>query len=67
MTFRNVGSLDRALRVVAGIVLLGMVFYGPETVWGWVGIIPLVTGLIGNCPAYAIFGLSTCKLKGSDA
>lgn len=67
MTFRNVGGIDRALRIVAGIVLLGMVFYGPETAWGWIGLVPLITGLIGTCPAYALFGWSTCKLTGSDA
>jgi hypothetical protein len=67
MTFKNVGNIDRALRIVAGIVLLGMVFYGPQTAWGWIGLVPLVTGLIGNCPAYAMFGWNTCKLKSSDA
>ena len=67
MTFTNLGGLDRTLRIIAGIVLLGMVFYGPETPWGWVGVVPLVTGLIGNCPAYALFGWSTCKLTKSGA
>lgn len=67
MTFRNVGSIDRALRIVVGIVLLSLVFYGPESAWGWIGLVPLITGLIGNCPAYAIFGLSTCKLNSDDA
>ena len=66
MAFRNVGSVDRGLRVVAGIVLLGMVFYGPQTAWGWIGLVPLITGLVGNCPAYSLFGLSTCKLAGND-
>lgn len=63
----NVGSLDRGLRVIAGIALiaaaLGM--YGPQytSVWGWIGVIPLVTAFIGWCPAYSVFGISTCGRK----
>ncbi|AIA56808.1 YgaP family membrane protein [Acidithiobacillus caldus] len=58
----NEGSIDRFLRVVIGIVLIALVFVGPKTPWGWVGIVPLVTGLAGFCPAYALFGIRTCKL-----
>jgi ABC-type polysaccharide/polyol phosphate export permease len=58
----NEGSIDRFLRVVIGIVLIALVFFGPKTPWGWVGIVPLVTGLAGFCPAYALFGIRTCKL-----
>ncbi len=57
----NEHQIERALRIVAGLVLLGLVFVGPKTLWGLVGIIPLVTGLIGSCPVYAVFGISTCR------
>lgn len=59
---KNVGSVDRGLRIVAGVVLLGLVFVGPQTPWGWIGLVPLLTGLAGRCPAYSIFGLNTCKV-----
>ncbi len=59
----NVGTIDRVIRVVLGLVLIALVFVGPQTPWGWVGIIPLVTGLISNCPLYSILGLSTCPMK----
>lgn len=51
------------MRVVAGIAILSLVFVGPQTPWGYVGIIPLVTGLLGFCPAYSLFGIKTCKAK----
>jgi len=57
---KNVGKIDRALRLIVGIVAIALVFVGPRTPWGWLGLIPLVTGLIGWCPAYRIFGLRTC-------
>ena len=63
MLKRNEGTLDRVLRIILGIVLLSLVFVGPMTPWGWVGIIPLATGLIGSCPLYTILGLRTCPLK----
>ncbi|MCS6781406.1 MAG: DUF2892 domain-containing protein [Geminicoccaceae bacterium] len=56
----NVGTVDRAIRGLVGILLILMVFVGPQTPWGWIGIIPLVTAIVGFCPAYKIFGLSTC-------
>ena len=58
---RNVVSTDRILRVVAGLILISLVFIGPKTVWGWVGLIPLITGLFRWCPAYTLVGVSTCK------
>ena len=63
MLKRNESNLDRALRVVLGLVLLSLVFIGPQTAWGWVGIVPLVTGLIGSCPLYSMMGMSTCPIK----
>jgi hypothetical protein len=59
----NEGSLDRVVRVVAGLVLLSLVFFGPRTPWGWIGLLPLVTGLVGFCPMYAPFHFSTCPKK----
>lgn len=60
---RNEGTIDRVLRIILGAVLLSLVFVGPMTPWGWVGIIPLATGLLGSCPLYSILGLNTCPLK----
>jgi hypothetical protein len=59
----NEGTIDRALRVIAGLVLIGLAASGTVGVWGWIGVVPLLTGLVGFCPAYAIFGLSTCPMK----
>lgn len=58
---RNEGTLDRALRVIVGIVLIVMALRGMYTPWTWIGVVPLVTGLIGTCPAYSILGIKTCK------
>lgn len=60
---RNEGSIDRALRVIVGLVLLSLVFVGPQTWWGLIGLVPLVTGLIGNCPVYTILGIRTCPVN----
>jgi Inner membrane protein YgaP-like, transmembrane domain len=59
----NEHSIDRALRVIAGLVLIGLAATGTVGVWGWIGVVPLLTGLVGFCPAYAIFGFSTCPMK----
>jgi hypothetical protein len=56
----NIGNLDRALRVVLGLALIALVFVGPQTPWGWLGVIPLVTGLVRFCPLYTLLGVSTC-------
>lgn len=63
MSFRNEGTIDRTLRVIAGAALVSLVFVGPETPWGWIGLVPLVTGLVGNCPVYSLLGISTCPIK----
>lgn len=55
----NIGTIDRIIRVILGVVLLSLVFVGPRTPWGWFGIIPLTTALIGWCPVYRILSLST--------
>lgn len=59
----NVGTIDRLLRIIIGVLLICLVFFGPHTAWGWIGIIPLFTAVIGFCPAYALFGASTCPKK----
>jgi hypothetical protein len=60
--FTNESGLDRAFRVVVGIVLLGLVFVGPKTLWGLVGLVPLVTGVVGFCPLYRLLNLRTNRL-----
>lgn len=57
---RNEGTIDRVIRVVLGLALLSLVFWGPQTLLGLVGIIPLVTGAVGMCPLYRLFGMNTC-------
>jgi hypothetical protein len=57
----NIGGIERILRIVVGLALIAIVFVGPTTNWGWIGVIPLATGLIGWCPPYALLGINTCK------
>ncbi len=60
---RNEGTVDRVLRVIAGLALISLVFVGPQTPWGWIGVVPLLTGLVGWCPAYTLFGIKTCRIS----
>ena len=60
---KNVGGLDRGLRIIVGLVLIALAATGTVGWWGWLGVVPLVTGLVGFCPAYPLFGFSTCPLK----
>ena len=60
---QNEGSIDRILRIVVGLALISLVFVGPQTLWGLVGIVPLATGLIGWCPLYTLLGIRTCPVK----
>jgi hypothetical protein len=60
---RNEHIVDRVIRIVVGLGLLSLVFVGPQTYWGLIGLAPLATGLIGSCPAYTILGVGTCSLK----
>ena len=66
---KNVGSVDRILRIVVGVVLIALVFVMPDLAnpWGWIGVVPLGTALIGWCPAYSILGLKTCSVPKEDA
>lgn len=64
----NVGSIDRGVRIIVGLALIAFAlgYVAPGTPWnwaGWIGVVPLVTGLIGVCPAYSIVGLSTCPMR----
>jgi hypothetical protein len=58
---KNVGGMDRVLRIVVGLALIGATAAGLLPIWGWIGIVPLATGLIGWCPAYLPFGFKTCR------
>ena len=59
----NVGGIDRTLRIVAGAALVALAATGTVGLWGWIGVVPLATGLIGWCPPYALFGWNTCSVK----
>ncbi|TDP85939.1 DUF2892 family protein [Aquabacterium commune] len=59
----NVGGIDRVVRIGAGLTLVALAATGVVGVWGWLGLVPLATGLSGWCPAYLPFGLSTCKTR----
>jgi hypothetical protein len=60
---KNVGNVDRLLRVVVGIALIAMVFVGPQTPWGWIGLIPLATAAMSWCPLYTVLGIKTCAVE----
>lgn len=57
---KNVGTVDKVLRVVVGLALVAMVFVGPKTPWGWIGIVPLATAAMSWCPLYTVLGIRTC-------
>ena len=59
---KNVGTVDRVLRLIVGIILVALVFVGPQTPWGWLGLIPIATALVGWCPAYRLLGICTCRI-----
>lgn len=59
----NEGAVDRILRVIVGAAVLSLAFIGPQTLWGYVGLIPLATGLVGFCPLYALLGINTCPSR----
>lgn len=62
----NMGTIDRGLRILVGIVLIGLTLAGTIDVWGWVGVVPLLTGSLGLCPLYSILGINTACKKGCD-
>ncbi|MCK5396013.1 MAG: DUF2892 domain-containing protein [Gammaproteobacteria bacterium] len=64
----NVGGIDRIVRIIAGLLLISLAFIGDQMigqniVWGWIGVVPLATGIFKFCPAYTLFGLKTCSTK----
>ena len=59
----NEGTLDRALRIAAGLILLALTLTGTIGLWGWIGVVPLLTGAIGFCPLYSVLGFRTCPVK----
>jgi hypothetical protein len=63
MMERNEGSLDRGLRITAGVALIGLAVSGLLGPWAYIGVVPLATGLIGWCPLYTVLGIKTCKLR----
>ena len=63
MVCKNVGTVDRAIRIIVGVVLIALVFVGPQTAWGWIGVVPLATGLLGWCGLYTVLSMKTCKIK----
>ena len=59
----NEHPVERVLRTILGLGVLSLAFVGPKTPWGYLGIVPLATGLLGSCPLYTLFGCSTCPVK----
>jgi hypothetical protein len=59
----NVGGIDRILRIVAGLALIGLTMSGTIGVWGWIGVVPLVTGVVKFCPLYTMLGMNTCSME----
>ena len=59
----NEHPVERVLRVIVGLGALSLAFLGPKSPWGYLGLVPLATGLMGTCPLYTVFGFSTCKVK----
>jgi hypothetical protein len=60
---RNEHTVERALRVILGLAVLSLAFIGPKTPWAYLGVVPLLTGALGSCPLYTLFGLSTCSVS----
>ncbi|MBU0984926.1 MAG: DUF2892 domain-containing protein [candidate division Zixibacteria bacterium] len=60
---RNVGSFDRTVRIILGLLLLSLIFWGPQSWWGLIGIMPLYTGVVGICLPYKLLGINTCKTR----
>ncbi len=60
---RNEHTVERVVRVVLGLAIVSLAFIGPQTPWAWLGLIPVVTGALGSCPIYTVFGVSTCAIQ----
>ena len=59
----NIGSIERVVRAIVGLGIISLAFVGPQTPWGWFGLVPLATAVLGWCPPYALLGISTCGSK----
>ena len=59
----NVGGIDRIVRIVVGLALIGLTLTGTIGVWGWIGVVPLLTAALGTCPLYTVLGFSSCPMK----
>lgn len=59
----NAGTLDRTLRILVGLALIALAATGVVGLWGWIGMVPLLTGAIGNCPLYSLLGINTCGMR----
>lgn len=59
----NVGGMDRMVRILAGLTLVGLTLAGQIGAWGWIGVVPLLTGAFGFCPPYALLGFNTCSMQ----
>lgn len=64
---QNIGKYERIVRIVVGLGILSLAFVGPQTAWGYIGVLPILTGLTGWCPPYALLGISTCGKAGCCA
>lgn len=60
---RNVGNVDRTIRIVAGLILIGLAATGTVGIWGWLGVLPLAAGIVGWCPPYSMLGINTCRTE----
>jgi len=60
---KNIGSVDRVIRVIVGLFLLSLLFWGPKSLWGLLGLLPLISAIVGWCPPYSWIGISTCKRR----
>ena len=59
----NVGTIDRALRIIGGLILITLAATGMFAPWGWIGVVPLLTGIFRFCPVYSLFGMTTCSIE----
>ena len=64
---KNEGAADRVIRILAGVALIGGAVMGPLAPWGWIGVVPVATGILGSCPLYSVMGVSTCPMRVSTA
>lgn len=60
---KNESTIDRVIRILVGVAILSLIFVGPKTLWGLIGLVPLITGIVGFCPLYKVLGFSTCPMQ----